>query len=138
MRNAECVKIVSEPIFFERNRVGRVYRGGALFGDFFGDDGTDGYLPEEWIASSVRALNKNSAGQKEGVSRVKGTDIYFDDLLNAYKQELIGEREKLDVLVKMLDSAERLPVQAHPNKAFSRLHFNSGYGKAESWVVAAV
>jgi len=130
-------KIISEPIFFERNRVGRVYRGGHLFGDFFGDDGNDGYLPEEWVASAVRALNKNSAGPREGVSKIKGTDIYFDDLLNEHKAELIGGREKFDILVKMLDSAERLPVQAHPNKAFSRVHFNSGYGKAESWIVIA-
>jgi len=38
----------------------------------------------------------------------------------------------------MLDSAIRLPVQAHPNKVFSRKHFNSSYGKAESWIVVGV
>ncbi|MCL2406793.1 MAG: class I mannose-6-phosphate isomerase [Defluviitaleaceae bacterium] len=138
MRNAANDKIAKEPIFFERNRVGRVYRGGHLFGGFFGDDGSDGYLPEEWVASAVKALNKVSAGPKEGVSRIKGTDIYFDELIENYKEELLGGREKLDVLVKMLDSAERLPVQAHPNKAFSRVHFNSEYGKAESWIVVGV
>ena len=132
------MRIIHEPIFFERNRVGRVYTGGALYADFFGDDGTDGYLPEEWMASAVRALNKGSTDPKEGVSRVKGTNIYFDDLLAAHKRELIGERETLDILVKMLDSAIRLPVQAHPDKAFSRKHFNANYGKAESWIVIGV
>jgi len=138
MTNEQLVKIVGEPIFFERNRVGRVYRGGKLFGDFFGDDGTDGYLPEEWMASAVRAINKGSNDPKEGISRVFGTDIYFDDLLKSHRVELIGQRESLDVLVKMLDSAERLPVQAHPDKAFSRKHFNSSFGKAESWTVVGV
>jgi len=138
MKGGAIMKIVNEPIFFERNRVGRVYTGGALYADFFGDDGVDGYLPEEWMASAVRALNKGSTDPKEGVSRVKGTDIYFDDLLANHKQELIGERKTLDILVKMIDSAIRLPVQAHPNKAFSRKHFNSGYGKAESWIVVGV
>ena len=131
-------QIVSRPIFFERNRVGRVYTGGALYADFFGDDGTDGYLPEEWMASAVRALNKESAGPKEGVSKVRGTDIWFDDLLASHKPQLLGGRENFALLVKMLDSAIRLPVQAHPSKAFSRVHFKSDYGKAESWIVVGV
>jgi mannose-6-phosphate isomerase len=134
----DIAKIVNEPIFFERNRVGRVYTGGALYADFFGDDGTDGYLPEEWMASAVRALNKGSVDPKEGVSRVRGTDIYFDDLLASHKSELIGERSGLSLLVKMLDSAIRLPVQAHPNKAFSRKYFDSDDGKAECWIVIGV
>ena len=48
----------TKPVFFERNRVGRVYTGGKLFHEFFGDAPEDGFLPEEWIASSVVALNK--------------------------------------------------------------------------------
>ena len=40
--------MINKPIFFEKNRVGRVYTGGALFADFFGDDSTDGFEPEEW------------------------------------------------------------------------------------------
>jgi len=138
MTNEQLNKIVSQPIFFERNRVGRVYTGGKLFGNFFGDDATDGYLPEEWIASAVRAINKGSTNPKEGISKVRDTDIYFDDLLKSHKTELIGQRESLDILVKMLDSAERLPVQAHPDKAFSRKYFNSNFGKAESWTVVGV
>ena len=138
MTNEQLNKITSQPIFFERNRVARVYTGGKLFGDFFGDDGTDGYLPEEWIASAVRAINKGGTNPKEGISKIRGTDVYFDDLLVSHKTELIGQRESLDVLIKMLDSAERLPVQAHPDKAFSRKHFNSNFGKAESWTVVGV
>lgn len=128
-------KLLSSPIFFEKNRVGRVYTGGALFADFFGDDSTDGFEPEEWVVSSVKAINKVSKGEKEGVSLVKGTNLYFDDLLNDYKSKLLGDREEFGVLTKVLDSAIRLPVQAHPDKAFSREHFSSNYGKAESWIV---
>ena len=53
------------PIFFHKNRVGRVYIGGKLFSAFFGDDSADSYEPEEWIASNVSALNKNSKTKKE-------------------------------------------------------------------------
>ncbi|MBQ9860061.1 MAG: class I mannose-6-phosphate isomerase [Clostridia bacterium] len=124
-----------EPIFFERNRVGRVYTGGKLFAGFFGDEAEDGFLPEEWIASAVKALNKNPVGEKEGVSKIKGSDMYFDDLLEQYPLEMLGSSRKMRILVKILDSAVRLPAQAHPDKTFSRTHFHSEYGKTESWIV---
>lgn len=127
--------MIKEPIFFERNRVGRVYSGGKLFHDFFGDEAVDGFLPEEWIASSVKALNKEMASEKEGVSKIKELDLYFDELLKKYPKEMLGSSEKMRILVKILDSAVRLPAQAHPDKAFSRKHFNSEYGKTESWII---
>ncbi len=130
-------KLLKSPIFFNKNRVARVYTGGALFSSFFGDDSTDGFTPEEWVVSSVSALNKGSTIYKEGISVVENTDIYFDELLEAHRLELLGNRKEFGVLTKFLDSAIRLPVQAHPDKAFSREHFSSNYGKAESWLVLA-
>lgn len=50
---------------------------------------------------------------------------------------MLGQRDDLGILVKVLDSAVRLPVQAHPDKPFSRRHFASDYGKAEAWIVLA-
>ena len=44
----------------------------SCFTVFFGDEAVDGFLPEEWIASSVKAINKEIASEKEGVSKVKG------------------------------------------------------------------
>lgn len=67
---------------------------------------------------------------------VKGTDLFFDDLLREYPEALLGGR-KYDCLVKFLDSAIRLPFQVHPTKAFSREHFHSEYGKTEAWLVVA-
>ena len=128
-------KLTSEPIFFERNRVYRIYRGGrgidALFGE---DNGKDCYFPEEWIASKVKAINPKYFGPRDGVSVVKGTDVYFDDLLENYPDKLLGGR-KYDCLVKYLDSASRLPFQVHPTKEFSEKYFGSSYGKTEAWLV---
>lgn len=132
-------KLVREPIFFERNRVYRIYKGGMpykkLFNDGY-DDGTDNMFPEEWVASKVKAINPKYFGERDGVSKIKGTDVFFDDLLRDYKDELLGHR-KYDCLVKFLDSAVRLPFQVHPTKEFSRKHFNSEYGKTEAWLVVA-
>ncbi len=127
--------MINRPIFFERNRVGRVYTGGKLFYGFFGDEPVDGFLPEEWIASSVKALNKEMNIENEGISKIKGEKLYFDELLKKYPAEMLGASKKMRILVKILDSAVRLPAQAHPDKEFSRKHFNSEYGKTESWIV---
>lgn len=135
--SVETKELLNAPIFFEKNRVGRVYTGGALFAQFFGDNSTDSYEPEEWIASSVKAINKVCKTEKEGVSKIRNTDVFFDTLLAKHKTELLGDRESFGVLTKVLDSAIRLPVQAHPDKAFSREHLGSDYGKAESWIVLA-
>lgn len=127
----------NEPVFFEKNRVFRVYTGGKLFSDFFGDDSTDGFYPEEWVASSVRALNEGSTDEYEGVSKIQGTDLYLNDAVEKYKSEILGNRDDLGILTKILDSAIRLPVQAHPDKAFSEKYFSSKYGKEESWIILA-
>ncbi len=132
-------KLLKQPIFFERNRVYRIYLGGKPYKDIFGDgsdDGIDNNFPEEWVASRVKAINPVYFGNRDGVSVVEGTDIYFDDLLQDYPQQLLGNR-KYDCLVKFLDSAIRLPFQVHPNKEFSKAHFDSEYGKTEAWLVVA-
>lgn len=131
----DTVKLASAPVFFEKNRVFRVYSGGKLFSDFFGDNSEDGFYPEEWICSSTKALNEGSTDEFEGLSTIKGTNIHFNELLEEQKELMLGNRNGLDVLVKALDSAIRLPVQAHPDKEFSRKNFNSEFGKAESWLV---
>lgn len=125
------------PVFFERNRVFRVYLGGKLFHDFLGDPAEDGFYPEEWVASTVHAMNANSTGPLEGISIVEGTDLPFTRLLEEHREACLGERENLGVLVKYLDSAIRLPMQVHPTREFSRQYFNSPYGKAESWIILA-
>lgn len=127
--------MINSPIFFEKNRVARVYTGGKLLGDFLDDGSSDGFYPEEWIASAVRAINKGSDDPKEGVSKPIGSDLYFDELLMHNKYEMLGPRGKLRILVKYLDSAIRLPAQAHPDKDFSRAYFQSEYGKTESWII---
>ncbi len=125
-----------KPVFFRRNRVFRVYKGGYLFHDFLGDADEDGFEPEEWICSSVRAINPGHTDPLEGISICEdGTP--FDQLLAEHPKEYLGERKDLGVLVKYLDSAIRLPMQVHPTRAFSQENFNSPYGKAESWLILA-
>ena len=125
------------PVFFERNRVYRVYLGGELFRDFMGDTDGDGFYPEEWVASTVKAMNPGHTDPLEGISLVEGTKQPFPELIATNKKAFLGDREDLGVLVKYLDSAIRLPMQVHPTREFSKVHFGSPYGKAESWYILA-
>jgi mannose-6-phosphate isomerase len=127
---------LDSPLFFERNRVFRVYEGGKLFHDFFGDEAVDGNLPEEWIASKVKALNREMRHPDEGLSKILGEDETFASLLTNHPEEMTGGKG-FDILVKILDSAVRLPAQTHPDPAFSRKHFASNHGKTECWVILA-
>ena len=127
---------LENPLFFERNRVFRVYEGGKLFHDFFGDEAVDGNLPEEWIASKVKALNKVMRSPDEGLSKIRGGGDTFASLLIKHTEEMTGGRG-FDMLVKVLDSAIRLPAQTHPDPAFSRKYFSSNHGKTECWVILA-
>lgn len=127
--------ILNQPLFFERNRVWRVYKGGLQFHDFFGDEAKDSFYPEEWVASVVSAINKESRDQREGLSILKNMDISLKDLIEKYPREMLGNRKDFGVLVKLLDSAIRLPVQVHPDKAFSKKYFCSDFGKTEMWLV---
>lgn len=126
---------LNKPLFFKKNRVKRIYTGGKQFAEFFGDNSTEGFYPEEWVCSTVKALNENSTVFNEGISQLE-TGEYFSDVLSEHKKELLGEnRDNLGILVKFLDSSIRLPLQVHPDKAFSRKYFNSDYGKTESWII---
>ena len=50
--------------------------------------------------------------------------MYFDELIEKYPLEMLGSSQKMRILVKILDSAVRLPAQAHPDKEFSRKYFS--------------
>ncbi len=131
------MKVYEAPIFFEKNRVFRVYTGGKMFDHFVGDGSVDDFFPEEWVASSTKALNEGRNVYKEGISKIKDNDLYLDEAIKKFPKEMLGEKNSIGVLVKYLDSAIRLPAQAHPNKEFSRKYFNSNYGKEECWIILA-
>ncbi len=132
---------------FLPNRVWRVYRGGAELDRWSGAaEAADGSFPEEWIASTVEARNPQHPLPGEGVSRVAlpdGGEERFDHFLDREGEAFLGPElaartgNRPGFLTKLLDSAIRLPIQAHPDRAASRTLFHSEFGKTEAWVVLA-
>ena len=91
------------------NRVYRTYTGGSRIDALLeGRKTEDGRFPEDWLASTVRAFNPGREDIVEGLGQTEdGTPIC--DLAP----------QGLPILVKLLDAAQRLVIQAHPTRAFA-------------------
>jgi mannose-6-phosphate isomerase len=123
-------------------RVFRFYRGGALLARLRGVEEEDGPFPEDWVGSVTPASNPGRDEPEAGLSRLADGRLLRDEIaadpggwLGRAHLEQFGETTGL--LVKLLDSAERLPVHAHPNREFARQHLGSRFGKTEAWIVLA-
>jgi mannose-6-phosphate isomerase len=119
-----------EPLVPER--VQRFYRGGRLIERMHGREGEDGDLPEEWIGSITAP----------GLSRLADGKLLRDAIADdpeAWLGRSHLERYGLStgLLVKLLDSAERLPVHAHLDRPFAKNRLDSPFGKTEAWIVLA-
>ncbi len=142
---AEARSLAQRPLKLTANRVWRIYQGGALIHELRGEPNPqDGSFPEDWTTSDTQALNEGREHIVEGLSRVQladGRTVPLRDLLQAAPEPYLGREHvrrygsKLALLVKLLDSAERLQIQAHPTPEFSRRHLNDTFGKTESWLV---
>lgn len=129
---------------FMPNRVWRVYLGGLGIDRMRGAAApADGFFPEEWVASDTLAINPHRYTDHDGISMVEtdGGARRFDELLKERPLELLGERHfarfgaHVGFLAKILDSAIRLPLQAHPDRSAAKRLFNSPSGKTEAWIV---
>jgi len=142
-RSADLPPALRGPIRLGDNRVFRPYRGGRLLAQFVGGGSEeDGFYPEDWVGSDTPAGGSAEAGAP-GISRltVGGQEVVLTDLLQAYGEAILGPEHvahfgcRTAVLVKLLDSAERLQVQSHPSAEFVRRHLGGQFGKAESWLI---
>ncbi len=81
-----------------------------------------------------------SRGPQEGLSRVRfrGGETTIPDLLSrvpGYQPRHVSGANSLGVLLKLLDSAARLHLQAHPDDAFARARLGGAVGKTECWYI---
>lgn len=136
------------------NRVWRTYTGGRLLDASAGVAAPqDGRHPEDWLASTTRAINppeatrhaSSPASVPEGVSVVRVGDVDYDfrELLQADPSYFLGDPyvaqrgADFALLVKRLDPAIRLHFQVHPTAAFARERLQAPSGKTEAYHVLA-
>jgi mannose-6-phosphate isomerase len=125
-------------------RVWRTYQGGRTLDALAGVAApADGHFPEDWIASTTRAVNSGREAIREGVSTVTvgGAPHDFAALLAREPEYFLGAAHvakfgaQPQLLVKLLDPAIRLHFQAHPTAAFARRFLGSPSGKTEAYHV---
>lgn len=139
--------VMTQPLQFKPNRVWRTYLGGAVLDRMEGrPEPRDSHTPEDWIASTTRANNPQPTSPDEGLSLcdTDGQSLPFAELLRADPQFYLGKAHmdahgpELGILVKYLDAAVRLHIQAHPTAEFARARLGSPHGKAEAYYILSV
>lgn len=131
-----------KPLRLNNARAWRTYLGGSLIRKIqTGVTTPDDHFPEDWIMSIVEARNPGRENiPNEGLSRLEeGDKPLLKDFILSNPAKLLGHDfikkngVSLGVLIKVIDSAERLTVQVHPDKEQASKLFHSPYGKTECW-----
>jgi len=128
------------------HRVSRTYQGGRGLDALAGAPApADSHFPEDWVASTTRAINPGRESIREGVSPVLvgGVAHDFAALLASDADYFLGAKHAAkhgaqpQLLVKLLDPSIRLHFQAHPTADFARRFLNSPSGKTEAYHILA-
>ena len=117
------------------NQFDHFYRGGDRIGAL--RHGPGGPMrPEEWIGSITTRFGEN----EQGLSRL-ADGTFLKEAIASNPESWLGKEHinnfglSIEVLVKLLDPDQRLPVHFHPNKAFSKQHLGLDHGKTEAWII---
>jgi mannose-6-phosphate isomerase len=110
-------------------RVYRFYHGGALIDRLRGEPERDGDHPEDWVGSCVAARNPGRDEPFAGLTRLERGPLLRDEI-----RARPASWGTPNLLVKLLDPVERLPVHAHPDREFALTRLGSDYGKTEAWI----
>ena len=117
------------------NQFDHFYRGGDRIGALRAGPGGP-QRPEEWLGSTTARFGQAPAGLS---TLPDGTLLV--DAIAADPQAWLGSAHverygtSIEVLVKLLDLGQRLPVHLHPNRSFAREHLGLAHGKTEAWYV---
>lgn len=139
--NGSQTKIdASRPIRLTPAKSWRTYLGGKLIDELHGaENPLDSHFPEEWMISVVSS--RTIGREDDGLNKldIPDAEITLKEIIQENPREFLGKRhvdrfgEQTGVLVKLIDSAERLIIQVHPDKEKAQHFFNSKYGKTECW-----
>ena len=126
---------LAQPSKLPSNQFDHFYKGGNRIGKLRSGPGGP-MRPEEWIGSTTTRFGESV----NGLSKLSDGQL-LRDVINANPTAWLGAKhiEKFgvstEILVKLLDPDQRLPVHYHPNKAFAKTHLGLDHGKTEAWII---
>jgi mannose-6-phosphate isomerase len=96
------------------------------------------FTPEDWIGSTVARFGSDGAGlTRLGDGRLLRDAIAERSLAYLGREHLDRFGPDPQLLVKLLNPEQRIPVHAHPDRGFACRHLGMANGKTEGWVVLA-
>lgn len=117
------------------NQFDHFYRGGDRIGALRKGPGGP-RRPEEWLGSTTARFGQAPNGYTtlpDGTLLVEAIDA--DPIAWLGEEHVARYGSSIEVLVKLLDLGQRLPVHLHPNRAFAKEHLGLAHGKTEAWYV---
>jgi mannose-6-phosphate isomerase len=125
-----------KPARLDRNQPpGRFYRGGARIAAFRDVPVRGEFEPEDWVGSTIEVTGEPGLGLStlpDGTLLREAIAADPEAWLGADHVAAYGVGS--EVLTKLLDAGERLPVHIHPSREFSTEHLHLDHGKAEAWI----
>ena len=116
--------------------VGRPYHGGAGIARLRGLPFDRDDVPEDFVASTTEVIAGNGVGLTvldDGRTLREHIAADPEAFLGPDHVTRLGADPGL--LIKLLDTAERLFVHFHPDDEFAARHLNCRYGKTEAWYI---
>jgi len=127
--------LVAKPVKLLANQFDHFYKGGNRIGSL--RNGPGGPMrPEEWLGSTTTRFGSDN----QGLTVLEdGTTLKESVLTNPEswlgKAHVARYGSSIELLVKLLDPEQRLPVHFHPKRNFSKQHLGVPHGKTEAWIV---
>ncbi len=125
------------PVRLAPNLIDHFYAGGSRIASLRGIATSSTHQPEEWLGATVARADAAPVG----LARTEDGLLLRDQVAadpHAWRgvgaHAGIGDSDT-GLLLKLLDAGQRLPVHAHPDRAFAAAHLACGYGKTEAWYV---
>jgi mannose-6-phosphate isomerase len=126
---------IAKPSKLPSNQFDHFYKGGDRIGQL--RKGPGGPMrPEEWIGSITTRFGQSL----NGLSKVEGGQL-LKDLIDQDPVSWLGEKHlkkygsSTEILVKLLDPDQRLPVHYHPDQKFAKEKLHLNHGKTEAWII---
>ena len=127
--------LIAMPSKLPSNQFDHFYKGGNRIGKL--RNGPGGPMrPEEWIGSTTTRFGE----AVNGLSKLADGRL-LKDAITADPVSWLGEKHldkfgnSIEILVKLLDPDQRLPVHYHPDQSFAKEKLHMNHGKTEAWII---
>ncbi len=122
------------PFLLPPNTFEHFYAGGSRIAELRNSP-IGSHRPEEWLGSVVTRFGESTTGLTPFGDSTLREEIEANPIDWLGAEHVARHGPSPNVLVKLLDPAQRLPVHLHPTRNFANEHLNCPHGKTEAWVI---